>query len=225
VLNKALLVLHAPQDEVVGIDNASQIYLAAKHPKSFISLDDANHLMTRPVDAQYAAQVIAAWASRYIAAEPEDPEHAHGPDALAVETGSGKFQNYLVSGAHRLFADEPTKFGGLDTGPSPYDLVAMGLAACTSMTLRMYAGHKKLDLGRIEVAVDHGKVHAKDCEECTDEQRESGGKIDRFERRISIEGEPLPPELEAKILEIADKCPVHRTLEAGAIVVSRFERR
>jgi uncharacterized OsmC-like protein/alpha/beta superfamily hydrolase len=224
-LNKALLVLHAPQDEIVGIDNAGQIFLAAKHPKSFVSLDDADHLMTRPDDAHYAAQVVAAWASRYIAAEPADPQHAHGPDALAVETGAGKFQNRLVSGAHRLFADEPNEVGGLDTGPSPYDLVAMGLAACTSMTLRMYARHKGLDLGRIKVAVDHGKVHAKDCEECTDAQREGHAKIDRFERRITIEGEPLTLGLEAKLLEIADKCPVHRTLETGGVVVSRIERR
>jgi uncharacterized OsmC-like protein/fermentation-respiration switch protein FrsA (DUF1100 family) len=218
-LKKPLLLLHAPRDAVVGIENAGALYDAAKHPKSFVSLDTADHLLTNPADAQYAAGIIAAWAARYIAAEPEDAAHEHGPDALAVETGAGKFQNYLVSGPHRLFADEPTAFGGLDTGPSPYDFIAMGLAACTSMTLRAYAERQNLALGRVRVAVRHHKVHATDCAECTDEQRASGAKIDRFERRISIDG-GVAPDVEGKVLEIAGKCPVHRTLEHGAIIAS-----
>ena len=218
-MKKQLLLLHAPLDQTVGIGNATELFKAAKHPKSFVSLDDADHLLTNAADAQYAASVIAAWASRYVEAEPEDPEHEKGPDALAAETGAGKFQNYLVSGPHLLFADEPSKFGGLDSGPSPYDLVAMGLAACTSMTLRMYASQKKLELNRVRVEVSHHKVHAKDCAECTDEQRAAPGKIDRFERRISIEG-GAPAELQAKLLEIANKCPVHRTLEGGAVIAT-----
>jgi putative redox protein len=218
-LKKPLLLLHAPRDATVGIDNASELFMAAKHPKSFVSLDDADHLLTNPADARYAAQVIAAWASRYLAIEPEDPMHEHGPDALAAETGAGKFQNFVVSGPHRLIADEPTEFGGFDSGPSPYDFLAMALAACTSMTLRAYAEQKKVTLGRVRVAVSHDKVHAKDCEECAKDQRDAGGRIDRFERRISVEG-GVPSDLQAKILEIAGKCPVHRTLEGGALVVS-----
>jgi uncharacterized OsmC-like protein/alpha/beta superfamily hydrolase len=221
-LGKPLLILHAPRDETVGIENASALFLAAKHPKSFVSLDDADHLLTDPADATYAADVIAAWASRFLAPEPEDPEHEHGPDALAEETGEGKFQTFLVSGPHRLLADEPTTHGGLDTGPAPYDLLSMALAACTSMTLRMYADRKSLDLGRMRVTVSHAKVHAEDCRECTDEQRANGGRIDRFERRITVEG-GAPAELHAKILEIADKCPVHRTLAHGAVVASTIE--
>lgn len=221
-MKKPLLLLHAPLDETVGIDNATELFKAAKHPKSFISLDDADHLLTRPADAQYAASVIAAWASRFIEAEPEDPEHKQGPDALAMETGAGKFQNYLVSGPHRLFADEPVEFGGFDSGPSPYDFLAIALAACTSMTLRMYADRKQIDLPRVRVAVSHSKVHAKDCAECTDEQRAQPGKIDRFERRISVEGETTP-ELKAKLLDIANRCPVHRTLQSGAAIASALD--
>jgi putative redox protein len=221
-MKKPLLLLHAPRDETVGIDNATELFKAARHPKSFVSLGDADHLLTNPRDAAYAASVIAAWAARFLPAEHEDPEHEECPDALAVETGAGKFQNYMVSGPHRLFADEPTKFGGLDSGPSPYDFVAMALAACTSMTLRMYATQKKLDLPRVRVEVTHHKVHAKDCAECTDEQRAQPGKIDKLERRISVEGSAAP-ELRAKLLEIANRCPVHRTLETGAIVVSSVE--
>lgn len=222
-MKKPVLILHAPLDQTVGIDNAAALFIAAKHPKSFVSLDDADHLLSGADDAQYAANVIAAWASRYIAPEPEDADHAEGPDALARETGEGKFQNYLVSGPHRLFADEPTSYGGMNSGPSPYDFLAMALAACTSMTLRMYAAQKKLELGRVSVSVSHAKVHAKDCAECAEERRAAGGKIDRFDRLIAVEGE-LAPDVRDKVLEIADKCPVHRTLEASSVIVSKLER-
>jgi len=221
-LRKPLLLLHAPLDQTVGIENATEIFLAARHPKSFVSLDSADHLLTDPDDAAYAARVIAAWASRFLLADAADPARVNGPDALAVETGAGKFQTYLVSGPHRLFADEPAEFGGLDSGPTPYDLVAMALAACTSMTLRLYAEHKQITLPRLRVAVSHDKLHAADCEECTEEQRAQSGKIDRFERRISMEGE-ISTELRAKLVEIANRCPVHRTLEAGAAIVTTFE--
>jgi putative redox protein len=221
-MKKPLLLLHAPRDETVGIENATELYTAARHPKSFVSLDDADHLLTKPEDAQYAAAVIAAWASRFLPVEPEDPAHDQGPDALAAETGAGKFQNYLVSGPHRLFADEPHALGGLNSGPTPYDLLAMALAACTSMTLRLYSDRKKLGLGRLRVAVSHDKIHARDCEECTDDILGDRDRIDRFERVISVEGE-VPPDLADKLVEIAGKCPVHRTIEHGAIVVSKIE--
>ena len=220
-MRKALMVLHSPTDNIVGVENAAAIFAAAKHPKSFVSLDDADHLLSRQEDAVFVAQVIAAWASRYAGSGKVEAES--NAEAVRVsETGQGKFQNIMQSGRHRLFADEPESVGGLDSGPSPYDLMAMALGACTSMTLRMYAGHKKIDLGRIEVKVDHAKVHAADCEECASEIVAEGGRIDRFDRTITIAGQ-TEPGLREKILEIADKCPVHRTLEKGAAVVTKLE--
>lgn len=218
-LHKALLVLHAPRDETVGIDNATRIFVAAKHPKSFVSLDSADHLLTDLADAAYAAGVIAAWASRYIGMEAEAAQvEAKGVEVS--ETGLGKFQAMVVAGRHRLIADEPEAVGGLDSGPSPYGYLSAALGACTVMTLRMYAERKGLAVTRISATVTHGKVHAADCLECTQELRGRDGRIDRFERRITIEGD-LDAETRARLLEIADRCPVHRTLEAGAVIVTR----
>jgi uncharacterized OsmC-like protein/pimeloyl-ACP methyl ester carboxylesterase len=217
-MRKPLLILHSPLDQTVGIDNASEIFLAAKHPKSFISLDKADHLLTDHDDAAFAAQTIAGWLTRYVATDKPQGEEAV-EHVRVMETSEGKFQNAVQAGRHRLFADEPESFGGLDSGPSPYDFLSVALGACTSMTLRLYAQHKKLDLGRISVDVSHAKIHARDCDECTDEEREGSGKIDRFERVISVEGD-VADEVRDKLLEIADKCPVHRTLEAGAKVKS-----
>lgn len=215
-MKKPLLILHAPRDQLVGIENAAEIFLAAKHPKSFISLDTADHLLTDPEDAAFAGRVIAGWLTRYIAADKPQGE-APVEHVRVAETGGGTFQNAVRAGRHRLFADEPQSVGGLDSGPSPYDFLSIALGACTSMTLRMYAQHKKLALGRIAVDVSHAKIHARDCAECTETERGSNARIDHFERTISIDGD-LPDELREKILEIADKCPVHRTLEAGAKV-------
>ncbi len=220
-MRKALMVLHSPVDNTVGIENAAAIFSAAKHPKSFISLDNADHLLSRHQDAVYAAQIIAAWAKRFVELPGEAEDDRHDA-ALVAETGEGKFQNYVLSGRHRLFADEPEQVGGLDSGPSPYDFLSIALGACTSMTLRMYAEHKKIGLGSIQVEVDHAKVHAADCQDCAAETVAAGGRIDRFERRISIAGD-IDPALHDKILEIADKCPVHRTLEKGAAVVTRLK--
>jgi uncharacterized OsmC-like protein/fermentation-respiration switch protein FrsA (DUF1100 family) len=214
ILKKPLLILHAPLDQTVGIENATEIFLAARHPKSFVSLDRADHLLTNPEDAAYAARVISAWLTRYLAADT--PQGMAAIEHVRVmETGEGKFQNAAQAGKHRLFADEPENVGGLDSGPSPYDFLAIALGACTSMTLRLYADHKKLPLGRIGVDVSHSKIHAKDCGECTELERGSGSRIDRFERVISIYG-GVSDELRGKIVEIAGKCPVHRTLEAVA---------
>lgn len=215
-MRKPLLILHAPLDQTVGIENATEIFLAAKHPKSFISLDTADHLLTRPEDAAFAARAMTGWLSRYVAGDAPQGEAPVEYVRLA-ETGGGKFQNTVQAGRHRLFADEPASVGGLDSGPSPYDFLSIALAACTSMTLRMYADHKKLELGRISVDVSHSKVHARDCRECTEVERAVTGKIDRFERIISVDGE-VPDELAEKLYEIANKCPVHRTLEAGVKV-------
>ncbi|MEO1198818.1 MAG: alpha/beta fold hydrolase [Pseudomonadota bacterium] len=221
-LRRALLVLHSPIDQTVGIENAGAIFTSAKHPKSFVSLDTADHLLSKEADARFAARVIATWAARYAGIDEPLPEDSETQDVAVVrETGEGKFQNQVRVGHHRFFADEPVSFGGLDSGPSPYDLVATGLAACTSMTLRMYADRKKLDLGRVTVTVKHNKVHAQDCQDCAEEIKEREGKIDRFERIIAIEG-GIPADLEEKILEIADKCPVHKTLEQSSAVVTRI---
>jgi len=207
-LRKALLIFHAPTDQIVGIENASHIFTAAKHPKSFVSLDDADHLLSRRSDAAYVANVIAAWAERYLdvtpAAQPEDP--APGT-VIVTETRQGRFQQSVAVGPHRFLADEPVKVGGMDSGPGPYDLLLAGLGACTAMTLRLYAEHKGLPLDRVSVTLTHGKIHAADCEHC--ETRE--GKIDRIERAITIDGE-LDAEQRKRLMEIADKCPVHRTL-------------
>ncbi len=221
-LGKPLLVMHAPLDETVGIDNATSIFVAAKHPKSFVSLDKADHLLTRSEDAAYAARVIAGWASAYLDKD-EGSQNEPVPEGVdVVETGQGKFQAMVATGHHRLIADEPTSYGGLDSGPSPYGYLSAALGACTVMTLRMYADRKGLQLDRIGTRVLHDKVHAADCQECSEEQKAKGGKIDRFERVISLEGD-LDAQTRARMLEIADKCPVHRTLEAGAAVVTREE--
>lgn len=221
-LRKALIVFHAPRDSFVGIENAAAIFQAAKHPKSFVSLDDADHLLSRRSDAIYVADVLSAWASRFIS--PADDTNVlpyPGPEGLVsvAETGVGKFQAEVVSGAHRFVADEPADQGGLDTGPSPYDLLSAALGACTSMTLRLYAEHKKIALERVTVHVRHGKVHAEDCEDCG-EGRE--GKIDQFERELILEGD-LEEETRDRLAEIAGRCPVHKTLEAEAVVVTRLK--
>jgi uncharacterized OsmC-like protein/fermentation-respiration switch protein FrsA (DUF1100 family) len=221
-MRKPLLILHAPLDETVGIDNATAIFLAARHPKSFVSLDTADHLLSRAEDAAFAAALIAGWSSRYL--EPDTPQGEAAIEHVRVtETGEGRFQNAVQAGAHRLFADEPAAAGGLDSGPSPYDFLSIALGACTSMTLRMYADFKKVPLGRVSVDVSHAKIHSRDCADCTEEERGSGKRIDRFERVISIEGD-LPPELAGKIEEIAGKCPVHRTLEGSSKVKTVVRR-
>ncbi len=210
-LHKALLVFHSPTDDTVGIDNASHIFAAAKHPKSFISLAGADHLISKASDAAYVARVISSWADRYLdmavdARPTEDPP----PGTVVVhETRRGQFQQEIMIGNHRLLADEPVKDGGLGSGPGPYDLLLAALGACTSMTVRLYADHKQIPLLRTQVRLRHEKIHAADCAEC--ETRE--GKIDRIDRTITFQGE-LTAEQRARLMEIAAKCPVHRTLKS-----------
>jgi putative redox protein len=206
-LRKALLIMHAPLDDVVEIDNASGLFLAAKHPKSFVSLDDADHLLSDERDSLYAGRVLAAWASRYLPeAAAADPLPV-GEHEVAARTFADGFRTDVVAAGHRLVADEPTSVGGTGAGASPYDLLSAALATCTSMTLRMYAAHKKIDLESATVRVSHGKLHAKDCEDC--ESRD--GRIDEFRRELSLQGN-LSEEQRLRMLEIADRCPVHRTL-------------
>ncbi len=220
-MKKALLVLHAPRDETVGIDNATEIFVVAKHPKSFISLDNADHLLSRGEDADYAAKVIAAWAARFLAPEPNSLKETPVEGVLVSETGLGKFQNSVRSRKHQLLADEPVSVGGLDSGPSPYDFLSIALGTCTAMTLRMYAERKKLDLGRVTVSVNHGKVAAQHCEDCGEAAEGRGGRIDRFERVISVDGD-IDAAVRDKLVEISGKCPVHRTLEACSVVVTQI---
>lgn len=218
-LHKALLVMHSPVDDTVGIDNATKIFAAAKHPKSFVSLDHADHLLTKPTDALYAADVIAAWASRYIDAAkpakavdlPVDPRKV-----VVQETRKSKFNQIITVGPHHLVADEPVAAGGADAGPGPYDLLLAGLGACTSMTMRLYADRKSLPLERVTVTLKHSKIYAKDCEEC--ETRE--GMLDQIERDITMDG-VLDAEQRKKLMEIADKCPVHRTLTSEIRIVTK----
>ncbi len=219
-LRKAILFLHAPRDEIVGIDNAARLYSAAKHPKSFISLDHGGHLLTDPRDAAYAARVIAAWASRFLVDLPT--AEAGDQDLIRVsEMGQGQFQNSVSAGRHRLFADEPVSVGGDDLGPSPYDYLAIALGACKSMTLRMYARLKGLELGRISVDVSHGKVSAEHCEDCGEVAAGRSGRIDRFECVITVDGS-VAPEVRERLANIAEKCPVHRTLQQSAAIVTRI---
>ena len=211
-LRKALLIMHAPLDDIVEIDNASALFASALHPKSFISLDRADHLLSREEDSLYAGRALAAWATRYL--EPEAAAVGAGqPDTGDYETAArtriSGFRTELVAGGHALIADEPASVGGTGAGPSPYDLLSAALAACTSMTLKMYASHKKLDLASATVRVRHGKIHAQDCEDCESVE----GRIDQFERELVLEG-TLTDEERQRMLEIADRCPVHRTLHA-----------
>jgi putative redox protein len=209
-LRKALLIFHSPTDDTVGIENASHIFTAAKHPKSFVSLAGADHLLSKRSDAAYVGSVLAAWAERYLEAAPAADANAAAPRQVTVsETGNGKFQQAITVGPHHLIADEPVAAGGLDSGPAPYDFLLAGLGACTAMTLRMYADHKKLPLERVSVALSHSKVHAQDCAECETKE----GKVDRIERVLTLTG-ALSDEQRARLVEIADKCPVHRTLSS-----------
>ena len=218
-LHKALLIMHAPTDDTVGIDNATHIFVAARHPKSFVALAGADHLLTGKRDASYVADVITAWAERYL--DPALPAQAatsgEAPRNVVVrETRDSKFQQSVAVGPHRLVADEPVAAGGADTGPGPYDFVLAGLGACTSMTMRMYADRKSLPLELVTVTLKHNKIHAEDCAECETKE----GMLDQIDRVIAMEG-ALDVEQRKKLMEIADKCPVHRTLKSEIHIVTR----
>jgi putative redox protein len=184
-----------------------------------VSLAGADHLLTGKRDASYVADVIAAWAERYL--DPVAPEQAaasgEAPRNVVVrETRNSKFQQTVSIGPHRLLADEPVAAGGEDTGPGPYDFVLAGLGACTSMTMRLYAERKSLPLERVTVTLNHSKIHAEDCAEC----ETKAGMLDQFDRVITMEG-ALDAEQRKKLMEIADKCPVHRTLTSEIHIVTR----
>jgi uncharacterized OsmC-like protein/pimeloyl-ACP methyl ester carboxylesterase len=204
-LRRALLVLHAPTDGTVDIDNAAQIFQAAKHPKSFVSLDDADHLLTRSADSAYAAEVICAWATRYLG--KASPRSASEPGQVVVEeTGDGNFQVEVLAGGVRFLADEPVEVGGMGSGPTPYDLLCAALGACTAMTVRMYARRKGLALRRVRVCVGHARTKGEDLP-------------DGFMREIALEGD-LTDEERSRLIEIAERCPVHALLKQGARIAT-----
>jgi len=219
-LRKALLVMHSPVDELVPVEEASRIYTSALHPKSFISLDNADHLLSREADSRYAGHVLAAWASRFIHDPDEEIEPAVYHTGHVVVSGKPEdiFRVSINADGHPMAGDEPEQYGGTDTGPSPYDLLSAALASCTVMTLNMYARRKRLPLESVRVDVQHGKIHAQDCMECETQS----GKIDRFERLIHLAGD-LSPEQRGRLMEIADRCPVHRTLHSEINIVSKLQ--
>lgn len=219
-LKKALIVFHGPRDATVGIENAEKIFVAARHPKSFVSLDDADHLLSRRADAVYVADVLSSWATRYLGEETIDEQALVKPDperVTVVETRNGKFQSQVIAGQHLLLADEPESVGGMDTGPTPYQYLNAALGTCTAMTMRLYAEHKSIPMERVAVRVGHDRIHVDDCEECAATDGTTRGMVDLIEREIEISG-AIDDEQRAKLMEIADKCPVHRTLENKIVI-------
>ncbi len=217
-LRKSLLILHSPQDATVGIENAASIYTAAHHPKSFISLDGADHLMSNKADSIYAGKMIASWAERYLNINAAPSIATESQTVVVIRDKTNKFLTHIQTGAHALLADEPADVGGEDRGPSPYQLLTAALGACTAMTMRMYADRKGWEINEIKVHLNHEKKHSDDCVDC----EKSSSKIDHFERIIEIESE-LNDSQRQRLLEIANKCPVHRTLENEVKVETRLK--
>jgi uncharacterized OsmC-like protein/alpha/beta superfamily hydrolase len=212
-LRKALLILHAPLDNIVSVNNASQIFSAAKHPKSFISLHNSDHLLSDQSDSIYAAQIISAWTSRYISESKDENDIIPIDNKVIVQTSNQSLTTDIFSGSHHLIADEPVSLGGSDEGPNPYDYLLASLGACTSMTVMMYAKRKDWDLESVKVTLDHSKIHASDCKECETKT----GKVDYIERNVEFIGK-IDENQKKRLSEIADKCPVHRTLHSEIVV-------
>jgi putative redox protein len=217
-LRKAVMILHAPLDETVELDNASRLFAAAKHPKSFVSLDKADHLLSREEDSRWVGEIIATWAAKYLPAQDTEDDPAVAEGMVVARTRAGGFRTDIQLGSHPIVADEPVSVGGTNLGPTPYGLLSAALAACTTMTLRMYAERKKLDFRSATVGVTHDRVHADDCADC----ETSSGRIDEFRRVLTLEGD-FTDEQRQRMLEIADRCPVHRTLHGEIKVRTQLE--
>ena len=218
-LGKALLVMHSPVDSIVGVDNAAMIFKAAHHPKSFVSLDTADHLLSDPSDATYAGAVLGAWARRYLDDVQEEIKHReHGDNCVIATIGTDAYPTEILASGHTLVADEPRSAGGENTGPTPYDLLLAALGACTAITLRMYADRKKWPLERVRVRLNHRRVHADDCD-C--EAGDRTGRLDIIGKELILEGD-LDESQQARLTEIASRCPVHRTMLNDPIIRSEF---
>ena len=218
-LKTALLVMHSPRDKTVGIDNAAAIYQAARHPKSFISLDDADHLLLKEKDSRYVGLMIAAWSRRYLdLAEEETTVRQRIDNRVTTSTGHEGFFTDLFANGHAMVADEPQDYGGTNRGPSPYEYLLAALGACTGMTIQMYARHKKWPLEKAVVRLSHQKIHAEDCDHC----EAAEGKIDRMERELELVG-TLDDQQRQRLLEIAERCPVHKTLHSKVDIISKLK--
>jgi putative redox protein len=218
-LGRALLVLHSPIDETVGIENAARIFQTARHPKSFISLDTADHLLTNAGDSLYAGSVIAAWARKYVGAVLEEESKTDAAENQVItRIGESGYVTDIMAAGHGLVADEPVSMGGTDKGPAPFDLLMAGLGTCKGMTLRMYSDRKQWPLEGVTVKLNHKKIDAADCETCQTKE----GQLDQFECEIELSG-PLDDQQKKRLLQIADHCPVHRTLHSEIIVKSKLK--
>ena len=218
-LKRALLIFHSPVDNTVGIENAQQIYKAALHPKSFVSLDTADHLLTDEADSRYVGEVLAVWAKKYIEPGTNSTKISVQKEdgTVVVRTGREKYYTAIMANGHPLVADEPEPYGGKNLGASPYELLSASLGACTSITLRMYADRKKWPLESVIVRLKHHKIHADDCQAC----ESKGGRVDHLERELELFG-PLDNAQKQRLLEIADKCPVHKTLHSEVIITTKL---
>ncbi|MBS3738419.1 bifunctional alpha/beta hydrolase/OsmC family protein [Mesohalobacter halotolerans] len=216
-LKKPYLIFHSPQDEIVGVKNAELLYKNAHHPKSFVSLDGADHLMSNPKDSLYVGQVISSWASRYLDVFEKEKELKTKHQVVASLDQNDDFTTEMALGSHRMQADEPEDFGGKNLGPNPYELVSGGLAACTAMTIQMYAKRKKWPVENVEVHINHKKDHCDDCKNINDKN----SKIDIFERDLILKGD-LDDKQRQRLLEIANKCPVHKTLHSEVEVKTKL---
>ena len=219
-LDRALLIFHSPVDDIVGIENAAQIFQAARHPKSFISLDKADHLLSNPSDSRYVGTVIAAWSLKYVnGSQSEAAESSSAEEHVVTRTGPSGYLTDIMVNNHSLLADEPLNVGGTNLGPTPFEYLTSALGACKSMTLRMYADRKEWPLESVNVKLKHKKIPADECETCETRQ----GKIDQFDCQIELEG-PLDEDQKKRLLQIADRCPVHRTLKSEIVINTALKK-
>jgi uncharacterized OsmC-like protein/pimeloyl-ACP methyl ester carboxylesterase len=217
-LDAALLVMHSPIDTIVSIDNAARVFQAARHPKSFVSLNSADHLLSQEEDAKYVGAVLGAWASRYLDIPVQNVKgREEGAHQVTVKTGTDHFYTEIIANGHSLVADEPTYLGGTNLGPTPYDMLLSALGACTAITVRMYADRKEWPLEDIQVALVHSQVQAKDCVDCGLPE-DAKGRVYLIERQVKLTGKDLTPDMVKRIMEIADRCPVHRTLVDQTVI-------
>lgn len=219
-LRKPILIAHSPQDRVVDVENAAALFKAAHHPKSFLSLDGADHLLTQKKDSTYVGNVLSSWASRYLNISPPKT-YTTDLQVVAHLTQDEGYTTQIQAGEHNLIADEPTEYGGNDFGPSPYELLSAGLGACTAMTIKMYAARKQWPLQEVYVHLSHSKDYDTDMQDTN--RQSTGGKIDKFVREIQLVG-PLDETQRQRLLEIANKCPVHKTLLSQMVIETRLQK-